>query len=100
MRIKPMQPTSFRFGETSRANMRVLLVHRLLDIHVRDQRDFNGLMETEKITWITWMYSTRSIESSRKKAPHGSRGAPALTASRIDATSAVYQATVVDADSR
>ncbi len=30
---------------------------KLLDIHVRAQRDYNGLTEIEKLTWITWMYT-------------------------------------------
>ncbi len=30
---------------------------KLLDIHVRAQRDYNGLTETEKLTWMLWMYT-------------------------------------------
>jgi len=43
----------------------------LLDIHVRAQRDYNGLTETEKLTWTTWMYTwitqTEDLWISRKQ---------------------------------
>jgi hypothetical protein len=43
----------------------------LLDIHVRAQRDYNGLSENEKLTWITWMYTwitqTEDLWTSRKQ---------------------------------
>lgn len=29
----------------------------LLDLHVRAQREYDGLTETEKLRWITWMYT-------------------------------------------
>jgi hypothetical protein len=29
----------------------------LLDIHVRAQRDYTAFTETEKLTWIIWMYT-------------------------------------------
>jgi hypothetical protein len=30
---------------------------KLLDIHVRAQRDHSGLTENEKLTWTLWMYT-------------------------------------------
>ena len=43
----------------------------LLDIHVRAQRDYNGLTEAEKLTWTTWMYTwitqTEDLWISRKQ---------------------------------
>ena len=35
----------------------LIQVPNLLDIHVRAQRDYNGLTEAEKLTWITWMFT-------------------------------------------
>jgi hypothetical protein len=43
----------------------------LFDIHVRAQRDYNGLTENEKLTWMTWMYTwitqTEDLWLSRKQ---------------------------------
>ena len=43
----------------------------LLDIHVRGQRDYDGLTEAEKLTWTTWMYTwitqTEDLWTSRKQ---------------------------------